>query len=444
MQNHPFDSRAVRCVSLIIAALLACGIALPLAAQTAQRPDRAKSAAPRDSASARRPEKKPADTPAGVKKPAARDEKRAQPGSAKDAAAPQKTKEALQAEKEQKLKESEEKTVENIEKTLVFGVHKDRADAIGRILKLRRPENKKRLEPKLVEIIASEINAEVRTKAITVAGELEIKAAVPALITAVGDPSEDMRVAAVYALKRIGDPSCVATLSQKLKEQDLSKNANLTEALLNALGEFKTAALAPWAIEGIKNAKTSAANREYLVIFLGRIEARESKDHLLKLLKDEEEDLRIRSYAANSLARMNIKEAAGDINGIIKTIESYSFAKRKKYYNLYIYCLAALARLGDPAAVPRLVDALRSDNAEVRLKAISLIKEIRDKKTMDILKYKMEHDPSPRVQKAAREALAEIEAEAKKQGAQSTAPDRDGPTTPERKPPAENKPAGKK
>ena len=56
----------------------------------------------------------------------------------------------------------------------------------------------------------------------------------------------------------------------------------------------------------------------------------------------------------------------------------------------------------------------------------------------------MEHDPSPRVQKAAREALAEIEAESKKQGAQSTAPDRDGPTAPERKPPAENKPGGKK
>jgi hypothetical protein len=41
----------------------------------------------------------------------------------------------------------------------------------------------------------------------------------------------------------------------------------------------------------------------------------------------------------------------------------------------------------------------------VRLQAVKLIKDLKDKRTIDILKYKVKHDPSPKVQKAAREAL---------------------------------------
>ncbi len=37
-----------------------------------------------------------------------------------------------------------------------------------------------------------------------------------------------------------------------------------------------------------------------------------------------------------------------------------------------------------------------------------MMKELKDKRTIDILKYKMKYDPSPKVQKAAKEALKEM------------------------------------
>jgi HEAT repeat protein len=70
-----------------------------------------------------------------------------------------------------------------------------------------------------------------------------------------------------------------------------------------------------------------------------------------------------------------------------------------------MYCTASLVKMGDSNSIPRLMEALRSDNPVVRLKAVELIKDLKDKRTVDILKYKMNYDPSPRVQKAAREAL---------------------------------------
>ena len=94
-------------------------------------------------------------------------------------------------------------------------------------------------------------------------------------------------------------------------------------------------------------------------------------------------------YAIKSIAKLKIKDASQDIKNVIKEIDSYPFGKRKKYYDLYMYSVAALVELGDTDSISLLMNPLRSDNASVRLKAVNLIKEFNDERTIDILKYKM-------------------------------------------------------
>ncbi len=313
------------------------------------------------------------------------------------------------SEKKKKELGKEKKRVEWIGKTLEYGIQKERKDALDQILTIKNKGIRKKLESKLIEIIRDEINPEVKTKAITVAGQLELKEALPELIASLNDKTDDVKVASVYAIKKIHDISATELLVKKLKEQDLSENSTLVEALIDTLGKFKAAQLGNFAIKSIKNNKTSKNIRVSLVLFLGRIEASESKDFLIKLLKDNDEDQQIRAYAASSLAHLGAKDAAKEINDIIQQIESYPFKKKKRHYTLYIHCIAALTKLGDEKAFPRLINSLRSDNAMVRLKAIKLIKEIKSKRTIDILKYKMKHDPNPKIQKAAKEALRELE-----------------------------------
>ncbi|MCU0821769.1 MAG: HEAT repeat domain-containing protein [Spirochaetes bacterium] len=317
--------------------------------------------------------------------------------------------------------DKEDQKAEWIEKTIDFDIHSERERAINEILTIKDENLKKKLETKLVNIIETETNIDVKNKAINVVGELKTKDAVTILTKCLNDESMDIRISAVYAIGKINDISAKPTLIEKFKEQDFAKNSNYTVAIIDTLGDMKTTDVQKEAVAIIIDNTTTKNNREQLVIFLGKIGSKDSKDALVNLLSDEAEDAGIRSLAANSLAKLQIKESAAVINDTVKKIESLPFKKRTQYYKLYIYCIGALARLGDESAIPRLIDSARSNNTSVRLFAIKLMKEIKDKRTIDILKHKAKYDTSMKVQKAASEAVTAIEDEIKKQQSQAAA-----------------------
>jgi len=304
--------------------------------------------------------------------------------------------------------QSDEKRAEWIEQTLDYGIQEERLSAVSRIQQIKDPAIRSRLAKKLIETTMDEDDPELLIKSITVLGEMKEMSAIPMITHRIDHRSEDVGTAAVYALKNMKGTAAKEKLIQKLKSRDLETNSNFTSALIQTLGEFKAVELLPFIRESLESPGTSRAIREEMVIFMGNAPAAESKEILLKIYRDGEEDPALRSYAVNSLARLGAKEAAADIKEIMKTIDSYDVKKRKKYYNLYLYSIAALAKLGDPEAIPKLMNALRSNSSQVRLKAISLIKDFKDKRTIDILKYKMNYDPNPKVQSAARKALKEM------------------------------------
>ncbi len=330
------------------------------------------------------------------------------PATVKKTVKPVETAEQKQHRQKEKQAENERKRAEWIEKTIQYGINKDRREAINMILGIRDDGLKRRLGDRLADVIRKETDPEVKAKAITVAGDLKNNTAAPAMMEALGDDSEDVQIAAINSLKNLKYGPARSVLAEKLKARDLSKDSNMTESLINAMGEFEAGELAEFAKTAIKDTKTTRSIRGSLTMFMGKLGAAAPKDFLVELLKDEDEDKDVRGYAANALARLDAKERTKDIDAVIATIESYPFKKRKEYYTLYIYCVAALARLGDEKAYPRLVDALKSDNSMVRLRAVRLLRDMKDQRTIDILKYKRDYDPSPAVQKAAREALEEM------------------------------------
>ncbi len=331
-------------------------------------------------------------------------------------AAPAAAGNAAKAEKKEPVKEppmSEEQKAGMIEQTLEYGTQEERARATGSIQKIKDPAIRGRLAAKVISLMKDEDDPDLLIKAITVLGEMKETAALPLLMEKIDHRSEDVRTSAVYALKKINATAAKDRLSDRLKARKLDENNNLTTALIDTLGEFKAAEMVPFAKEALQSPKTHKAVKEELVLFLGKVPSGESKEALLKIYRDEAEDEMLRAYSASSLAKLGAKEASPDIKQVITAIDSLDAKKRKKYYNLYLYSVAALARLGDPDAVPKLINALRSNSAQVRLKAISLIKDFKDKRTIDILKYKMKYDQNPRVQKAAGKALEAMGVEIK-------------------------------
>ena len=311
------------------------------------------------------------------------------------------------AAKDKKAKEAadETKKAENIEKTLKFGIQKERKKAINQIRNIHDKALQKRLTDILLKIIVNDSDMEIRKTAITLIGDLKVEGAASALIKALDDESEDVQIAACFAIGRLKAGEAKPKLIEMLKKQDMTRDSNLTDAIISALDELGAKEVAPFAVEVIKDSRNSKIAREKLLLFIGKNGSKDQKDFLLEIYKDEEQEMIMRSYAVKSIAKLKLTEASGDIKAVIDEINTYPFAKKKKYYNLYIHSVAALAEMGDKDAIPLLMDSLRSDNTAVRLKALNLIKDFDDERTIDIIKYKMENDPSNSVRKAARRIL---------------------------------------
>lgn len=307
-----------------------------------------------------------------------------------------------------KKAEAEKKKTEWIKKTIQYGIQDDRIEAVKSTLTLKDEANKQEIIRLLDELMPQETNPEVKRTAITVVSELKSTSSSSWIKGSLSDNSEEVKIAAIYAIDSLKINEAIPQLISILKEQKFTENSNFTEALIRTLGKLKAIELKDFAIEHIKDTKTTDNLRQLFILFLGDLEDISSKDFLLQVVKDKEEDTTLRSYAAVALAKIGAKDTANDLIEIIKEIDSYPVNKRKDYYSFSMYCTAALVKMGDSNAIPRLMEALRSNNAVVRLRAVELMKELKDKRTIDILKYKMQYDPSPKVQKAAKEALKEM------------------------------------
>ena len=339
------------------------------------------------------------------------------------------------AEKEKKQKArdlaNDKIALEKITTTLDYGIQKDRKEAINLVHLIKDETIRKKAMTKVISLIDKDSDIEIRKTAATVAGDLKAKEAVPALINALDDDSEDVQIAASYALKKLKAVESKGKMIELVKKQDLSENSNLTDSLIITLGEFKATELIKFAEDAIKDNKSSTMVRERFILFIGQTGSSAQKDFLINLYSDEEEDITIRSYAVKSIGSLKIKEAKDGVRKVVDEINTYSFKKRSKYYSLYMNSIATLVKLGDPDSVSLLMNSIRSNSSSVRLKAVNLIKEFDDQRTIDILKYKMKNDSSKAVRNAAKKALKDkgIDVEdkgsdsKKKEGSKETADD---------------------
>lgn len=311
-----------------------------------------------------------------------------------------------QSEQDKPKDESQEtKKFKNIMQTLDYGIQKDRKAAIGMINDIKNESYKREILLKITSIATSDSDIEMRKSAITAIGDNKFSDGASAIIAGLEDEASDVKIAACYAVGKLKLQEAKDKLVEVLKKQDLSQSSNFTDAIIIALTELEAKDILEFAATEVKNQKNSKMIRERLLLYIGKCGSAEQFNMLTEIYKDDEEEMSIRSYAVKSMGRLKIKEAIPVIKEVVKEIDSYSFNKRKRYYDLYMQSVTALVELGDESSVSLLMNSLRSDNSDVRYKAILLIKDFNDERTIDILKYKMKNDPSAKVRNAARKAL---------------------------------------
>lgn len=300
---------------------------------------------------------------------------------------------------------NDKQKADKISQTLDYGIQKDRKIAINMIREVHDEALKKNLLQKLAALISNDADMEIRKAAVTALGDHNSVENSQSVIKALDDDNEDVKIAACYSIGKMKLSESKAKLIEIFNKQDLTNPSNFTDAVIIALGDLNTPEIIDYASEGVKNIKNSKMVRERLILFIGKCGSPIQKDFLIEIYKNDEEDMTIRSYAVKSIAKLKLNDASPVIKEVIKDIDSFSFNKKKKYYDLYMQSVTALVELGDTDSIPLLMNSIRSDNADVRYRAVILIKEFDDERTIDILKYKMKNDPSGKVRRAAQKAL---------------------------------------
>ncbi|MCP4699874.1 MAG: hypothetical protein GY862_23930, partial [Gammaproteobacteria bacterium] len=227
--------------------------------------------------------------------------------------------------------------------------------------------------PALLEALQDE-NEKVRLFAVHALGEIKNPVSVPALIEALRDEKSKVRLFAVNALGNFKDPACAPALVEALQDENSDvrlfasealerthKNPACAPARLDALrneegrGNLKDPADVPALIEAFQNEDREV--RESAIIALGDLKDPACMPVLLEALQDE--DIDVRESAADISG--NFKDPAC-VPALLETLRDEASVVRRS-------AARALGKFKAPVCAPVLIEVLQDEDGNVRRSA---------------------------------------------------------------------------
>lgn len=312
----------------------------------------------------------------------------------------------LQSAPKKVSEEALHKKTEVLTKVLKYGTSLERKAALMEIEKLPE-ELQKQFLSQVLESIKKERDPTMKLAFLRVIGNLDIKDAVDEVYKALEDENEDIARAAVASLKKIKPENAWEKVLERLKKTDLTKNSNLTVSLIEALGDLDGGEGAFGYLEDkIKEKFNSHEIRSQIALYFGKKKILAAEIALQQIAFDDTESLTLRTYSINSLGKIGSESSSPKLKEMIENIrDDYGSSDSRKNQLLKIYALGALVSLGNQDVFDEIVEFTKDDDSLVRLRAIHFLKESKRPEAREILEYKSMRDPSPRVQKAAKDAL---------------------------------------
>jgi len=198
---------------------------------------------------------------------------------------------------------------------------------------------------------------EVRSSAAEVLGHLCFPGASQALLEALTDKNDAVRMAASRALAEIKDPKLADSLVASLQQPERWLPARVAEVLV-ALGEH--------AVEPLLKAIPHFEGEAHLIAeILGEIGDPRAVPHLTELL-GKSYSARVRAAAAEALGKINSAEV---IPALKKALRDEAWEVRSRVVN-------ALGRTGNPQVIPLLEEALKDAEWNVRASAEAAMEEM--------------------------------------------------------------------
>lgn len=313
------------------------------------------------------------------------------------------------------------KKKEVIEKVLKFGSNKERKDAMRELHQLP-PEETPELLKIISETLINDNDNGIKIACLRTLAEAGAKSESKSILEALNYKSDDVREAALYSIQKLKLEDAKEPVNSLIKTQDFTKNSTITSLIINTIAELgSTKENIGFLEDKLKDRSTSNDVRGSIILLFGKLKESGVESVLIDLAVDDSEDVTIRSYAVNTLGKINSEKSVPKLrNQLEKINESKSKNDIKKYSGLKLYLISALIMLGDKEIVKDLISYAKDDDPNVRIRAIKQLAEIPDKNVMDLIEYKAQRDPSRKVQEYAKKVLEDL----KKKGAPESAPEK--------------------
>jgi len=265
---------------------------------------------------------------------------------------------------------------------------------------------------KIIRILTSDNDREVRRAAMLALVMFEGNKALPTLISALADAEPEVRLSAANALAKLHEPQAIPSLVQALDDSDPNVRtaaAHALEALswkprtepetisfsvatgkYDAAAEFGTAALEPL-IKALKN--PDSPNRFAIPEALGQIQDTRVVRTLIEALRDSNQMVRLK--AAEALGKFKDDQAVGPLVRCL----------RDDFAGLRAAACTSLGKLGDKRCIERVAELLDDPQWEVRKAAVKTLARLGADNLVNRLKPLLA-DPDHDVREAVVESLA--------------------------------------
>ncbi len=293
---------------------------------------------------------------------------------------------------------------------LRYGTSQERKQALFELISFPK-EHAKELYLYLGEMIKTEKDQGMKIVILRTLAELEITEYKDSVILLFEDQNEDVTKQAVTTAKRLKLAEAVGPLVEKLKKEDFTKNSNTTTLYINALAELPNGKNASSFLQmKFKEKFNNADVRAQIALYFGAIADQDADSILQEVAFDDLNPTTLRCYSINALGKIKSQSAKPKLFELLDSLKKTAGKlDGKKAQSLKIYTIGALVLLGDKEIIQELNEFARDDDAMVRLRVIEFMGNMKDPSALEILEYKKDRDPSPKVQKAAKRAIDQIQ-----------------------------------
>ncbi|MGE8721788.1 HEAT repeat domain-containing protein [Leptospira terpstrae] len=296
-----------------------------------------------------------------------------------------------------------------LSKIIRYGTSQERKQALGELTRFPK-ENAGELYVLIGEQLKSEKDMGMKIVLLKTIGDLDLKENKETIITLFEDSNEDVAKQAVTSAKKMKLAEATNPLLEKVKKEDFTKNSNSLSLYITALADLPEGKVAaPFLETKFREKFNNADMRGQIALYFGTVLYSEAESALMEVAFDEIQPTTLRCYSMNTLGKLKSENAKPKLYELLDSLKKTAGKlDAKKAQSLKIYAIGALVTMGDKEVFQELNEFARDDDSMVRLRAIEFMGSLKDPKALELLEYKRDRDPSPKVQKAAKKAIDQI------------------------------------